>query len=103
VGKCEGPTFESAGAHFNPEGTKHGLKNPDGPHAGDLPNLTVGSNGKGQAQVVNSHFTLGEGTNSVFHQGGTSIVIHEKADDGRTDPAGNAGGRIACGTIEKAP
>jgi Cu-Zn family superoxide dismutase len=103
VGKCEGPAFESAGSHFNPEGKKHGLKNSDGPHAGDLPNLTVGSDGKGNARVVNTHFTLGQGPNSVFHEGGTSIVIHEKADDERTDPAGNAGGRIACGTIEKVP
>jgi Cu-Zn family superoxide dismutase len=103
VGKCEAPAFESAGEHFNPGGKKHGLKNPDGPHAGDLPNLTVGSDGKGKAQVVNTRFTLGEGANSVFHQDGTAIVIHEKADDGKTDPAGNAGSRIACGVIEKAP
>jgi Cu-Zn family superoxide dismutase len=103
VGKCEAPDFESAGDHFNPGGKKHGLKNPDGPHAGDMPNLTVGPDGKGKAQVVNAHFTVSEGANSVFHQGGTAIVIHEKADDDRTDPAGNAGGRIACGVIEKAP
>jgi superoxide dismutase, Cu-Zn family len=102
VGKCEAPDFESAGAHFNPGGKKHGLKNPDGPHAGDMPNLTVGPDGKGKAQVVNTHFTLSEGANSLFQQGGTAIVIHEKADDDRTDPAGNAGGRIACGVIEKA-
>ena len=103
VGKCEAPTFESAGEHFNPGGKKHGLKNPDGPHAGDLPNITVGSDGKGKAQVVNTHFTLGEGTNSVFHAGGSAIVIHEKADDGKTDPAGDAGSRIGCGVIERAP
>jgi Cu-Zn family superoxide dismutase len=102
VGKCEVPDFESAGAHFNPGGKKHGLKNPDGPHAGDMPNLTVGPDGKGKAQVVNTHFTLSEGANSLFQGGGTAIVIHEKADDNRTDPAGNAGGRIACGVIEKA-
>ena len=103
VGKCEAPTFESAGAHFNPGGKKHGLMNPEGPHAGDLPNITVGSDGKGNAKVVNTHFTLGEGANSVFHSGGTAVVIHEKADDGKTDPAGGAGRRIACGVIEKAP
>ena len=103
VGQCEAPKFESAGKHFNPENKKHGLKNPEGPHAGDLPNVVVGSNGKGKAKVVNTHFTLGEGENSVFHTGGTAIVIHEKADDEKTDPAGNAGARIACGVIEKAP
>jgi superoxide dismutase, Cu-Zn family len=101
VGQCAGPDFESAGQHFNPEGKKHGMKNPDGPHAGDLPNLSVGADGTGSARVVNSHFTLGGGANSLFHQGGTAIVIHEKADDDKTDPAGNAGGRIACGVIEK--
>ncbi len=103
AGKCEPPNFQSAGGHFNPEGKKHGLKNPDGPHAGDMPNITVGANGKGKAQVVNTRITLGEGANSVFHEGGTAIVIHEKADDEMTDPAGNAGNRIACGVIEKAP
>jgi Cu-Zn family superoxide dismutase len=101
-GKCEAPDFKSAGGHFNPEGKKHGLKNPDGPHAGDMPNITVGATGKGRAQVVNTRVTLGDGPNSVFHEGGTAIVIHEKADDEMTDPAGNAGNRIACGMIEKA-
>ena len=66
VGKCEPPTFESAGDHFNPGGKKHGLKNPEGPHAGDLPNISVGSDGKGNTQVINTHFSLGEGANSVF-------------------------------------
>ena len=103
VGKCEAPTFESAGTHFNPGGKKHGLMNPDGPHAGDLPNIRVEADGKGNTEVVNTHFTLGAGTNSVFHPGGSAMVIHEKADDGKTDPAGGAGRRIACGVIEKAP
>jgi Cu-Zn family superoxide dismutase len=102
VGKCEAPGFNSAGGHFNPEGKKHGLKNPAGPHAGDMPNITVGSNGKGKAQVVNTHVTLSSGPNSVFHEGGTALIIHEKADDDTSDPAGNAGNRIACGVIEKA-
>ncbi len=102
AGKCEAPDFKSAGGHFNPEGKKHGLKNPDGPHAGDMPNITVAANGRGRAQLVNTRITLGEGANSVFHEGGTAIVIHEKADDDMTDPAGNAGNRIACGVIGKA-
>jgi Cu-Zn family superoxide dismutase len=103
AGKCEAPDFKSAGGHFNPERKKHGLKNPEGPHAGDMPNIVVGANGQGRKQVVNTRITLGEGANSVFHEGGTAIVIHEKADDEMTDPAGNAGNRIACGAIEKAP
>ncbi len=101
VGKCEPPDFKSAGGHFNPGHTQHGLKNPAGPHAGDMPNLTVNAKGKGKATVVNTWVTLGAGDNSLFHEGGTAIVIHEKADDNMTDPAGNAGSRIACGVIEK--
>jgi len=101
VGKCEPPDFKTAGGHFNPENKKHGLKNPAGPHAGDMPNISVGQNGKGRAALLNRRVTLGEGANSLFHEGGTALVIHEKADDDMTDPAGNAGNRIACGVIEK--
>ena len=97
------PLSNQRATHFNPGGKKHGLMNPEGPHAGDLPNITVGRMARGTQQVVNTHFTLGEGANSVFHSGGSAIVIHEKADDGKTDPAGDAGDRIACGVIEKAP
>ena len=66
-----------------------------------MPNVTVAANGKGKATVVNTHVTLAEGENSLFQEGGTALVIHEKADDDMTDPAGNAGNRIACGVIEK--
>jgi superoxide dismutase, Cu-Zn family len=102
VGSCEPPDFKSAGGHFNPQGKKHGLMNAEGPHAGDMPNFTVGANGKGKTTYVDERVTLGEGANSLFHEGGTSLVIHEKADDNKSDPAGNAGPRIACGVIEKA-
>ncbi len=101
VGQCEAPGFTSAGGHFNPHGKKHGLNNPDGPHAGDMPNFTVGANGKGKTTYVDERVTLADGANSLFHQGGTALVIHEKADDNASDPAGNAGSRIACGVIEK--
>ena len=101
VGKCDAPDFKTAGGHFNPENKKHGLKNPEGPHAGDMPNITVNPKGVGKAKVLNTHVTLGEGANSLFHEGGTALVIHAKADDDMTDPAGNAGDRIACGLIEK--
>ena len=101
VGKCEPPDFKSAGGHFNPEHKEHGLNNPKGSHAGDMPNFTVAANGKGKTSYVDARVTLGEGANSLFHEGGTALVIHEKADDNVSDPAGNAGARIACGVIEK--
>jgi superoxide dismutase, Cu-Zn family len=98
--KCE-PPFTSAGPHFNPENKKHGLQNPDGPHAGDMMNFTVGPNGTAKTTVVASNMTLGEGKDSVFTSDGTALMIHEKADDMKTDPAGAAGNRIACGVISK--
>jgi len=101
VGKCEGPAFASAGGHFNPGMKKHGMNNPDGPHAGDLPNFEVGANGKAHIKTMDMSVVLGDGPNSLFHDGGTSLVIHGMADDYKTDPAGNSGPRIACGVIEK--
>ena len=99
VGLCEAPDFASAGPHFNPEGKQHGWDNPQGHHLGDLHNVNVSSDGKAIVHVLIAGVTLGEGPNSLFHEGGTSLVIHEKPDDGKTDPAGNAGARIACGVI----
>ena len=101
VGKCDPPGFQSAGSHFNPEGKKHGLKSPDGPHAGDMPDITVKADGKATASVVDTRVTLGEGKGSLFHEGGSAIVIHAKPDDNVTDPTGNAGDRIACGVVSK--
>jgi Cu-Zn family superoxide dismutase len=75
--------------------------NPEGPHAGDLPNLEVKADGLGKASLLDQNVTLGQGQNSLFHEGGTSLVIHANADDYKTDPAGNSGARIACGVIEK--
>ena len=99
--KCDPPDFKSAGGHFNPDGKKHGLENPDGHHAGDMTNFTVGADGKAAATVENKDVTLGAGSHSLFSNGGTALVIHAKADDMKTDPAGNAGDRIACGVISK--
>lgn len=99
--KCEGPTFETAGAHFNPDNKQHGLKNPKGPHAGDMNNFTVSQKGTANATVADTRLTLGDGNYSVFTGGGTSLVIHAKADDMKTDPSGESGDRIACGTITK--
>lgn len=101
VGKCEGPAFASAGGHFNPEMKMHGKDNPAGPHAGDLLNFTVGKDGKAKATLIADKVTLGDGANSLFHPGGTALVIHAGPDDYKTDPAGNSGARIACGVIEK--
>ena len=99
--KCDAPDFKSAGPHFNPDGKKHGLDSPDGHHAGDMLNLTVDADGKANATLVDNDVTLGDGTHSLFSNGGTAIVIHAKADDMKTDPSGNSGDRIACGVITK--
>jgi superoxide dismutase, Cu-Zn family len=101
--KCEAPDFKSAGGHFNPSNKHHGLQNPDGPHEGDMENITVGSRGSLKKTITNSKVTLGDDSaaNSLFANGGTAIVIHAKADDMKSDPAGNAGDRIACGVISK--
>jgi Cu-Zn family superoxide dismutase len=88
VGRCDPPDFASAGGHFNPGGKKHGLKNPAGPHAGDLPSLAVGPDGGARTTVTAPWITLGAGSNSVFHPGGTALVIHAGPDDDVTDPAG---------------
>jgi superoxide dismutase, Cu-Zn family len=99
--KCEGPDFKSAGGHFNPDAKHHGLENPEGPHAGDIPNFTVNAKGKAKSTVIAPNVTLGDDAHSVFSGGGTALVVHAKADDGKTDPSGNSGDRIACGTITK--
>lgn len=99
--KCDGPDFKSAGPHFNPDGKKHGLHNPEGPHAGDAPNFKVDAKGKSRETVGAPNVTLGDDPHSVFTGGGTALVIHAKADDQKTDPSGNSGDRIACGVITK--
>ena len=101
MAKCDAPTFESAGPHFNPDGKQHGPQNPQGPHAGDMNNFTVAADGVAKTTVVNPRVTLMAGGNSVFAGDGTALVIHAQADDMKTDPAGNAGDRIACGRIVK--
>lgn len=99
VGKCEGPDFTSAGGHFNPRGRKHGLKSPDGPHAGDLPNMLVAKDGSGRFEAKTDAFTLKGGAVSLFDSDGSALVIHAGVDDYMTDPTGNAGDRAACGLI----
>jgi len=104
-GQChagEAKPFDSAGPHFNPFGKKHGKDNPEGPHAGDLPNFEVKADGTAHVEVVAALVTLEEGKpNSLLKAGGTCLMIHEKPDDYKTDPTGNAGTRWACGMIVK--
>lgn len=101
MAKCDGPDFKSAGGHFNPDKKKHGLENPDGHHAGDMLNVKVDAKGKAKATVTDGDVNLNADDHSLFADGGTALMIHAKADDMKTDPSGNAGDRIACGTITK--
>ena len=103
TGLCDPPEFTSAGGHFNPANRQHGFENPAGHHAGDLPNMTVGADGRGSLSAVARGATLeGNGPNSLRKPGGTALVVHATADDYRTDPSGNSGARIACGVIAPA-
>ncbi len=97
--QCEGPTFTSAGSHFNPDGKQHGLQNPKGPHAGDLPNVVVDEQGRLKLDFVAPLLTLKPGKYSLLDADGSSLMIHANPDDYLTDPAGNAGARIACGPV----
>jgi Cu-Zn family superoxide dismutase len=99
--KCDPPDFKTAGGHFNPAGKKHGIDNPDGHHNGDLPlNLTVSADGTVKKSFEAKDVTLDPSApNSVFANGGTSLVVHAGPDDMKTDPSGNSGNRIACGVI----
>jgi Cu-Zn family superoxide dismutase len=100
AGKCE-PPFESAGGHFNPGQHKHGILSGEG-HAGDMPNLHIPQSGQLEVEVVNTAISLDKGKpNSVFQPSGTAVVIHDGKDDYQSDPAGNAGDRIACGVIQQ--
>ena len=95
VGMCEGPKFESAGGHWNPGGKQHGLNNPAGSHAGDMPNLTVGEDGRGIASATLTGGTVAD----LLDTDGAALVVHAKADDQTTDPSGDSGDRIACGVL----
>jgi Cu-Zn family superoxide dismutase len=100
VGKCEGPAFKSAGPDFNPDRTKHGIMNPEGPHAGDLPNIHVPADGKLEVEFLNPVVTIAQEA-ALLDTDGSSLVIHANADDYKTDPGGNAGPGIACGVIAR--
>jgi Cu-Zn family superoxide dismutase len=100
VPKCEAPDFKSAGGHFNPDGKKHGFDSPDGHHAGDIKNFTVGADGKVTVRLEDNDVTLKDGPHALLSSG-AAIVVHAKADDYKTDPSGNSGDRVACGVITK--
>ena len=96
--KCDAPSFESAGAHLNPAGKQHGLENPLGPHSGDMNNVKVSKDGRLKTTITNKRVTVGSGPASLSSSG-AALVIHANPDDMKSDPAGNAGDRIACGVI----
>jgi Cu-Zn family superoxide dismutase len=93
--------FKSAGAHFSPTEHKHGVRVENGPHAGDMMNQFVASDGKLRAHVINTRITLKDGESSVFDKDGSALVVHAKADDYKSQPSGDAGDRIACAVIER--
>jgi Cu-Zn family superoxide dismutase len=103
VARCEPPSFESAGGHFNPSKAEHGTANPRGPHAGDLPTIVVDATGKGHLEFTNSRVSVRKkGANSLLDGNGSALVVHANADDMRTDPDGASGARMACGVIVQA-
>ncbi len=97
VGRCDAPDFTTAGAHWNPAGTQHGMMNPQGPHNGDLPNLIVGTDGRGTLGVTVPDATI----DGVLDADGSAMVVHANPDDLKTDPSGNSGGRIVCGVFRQ--
>jgi len=99
VGSCS-PNFDAAGPHYNPMAKQHGLDNPDGPHAGDLPNLTIQPDGRGTLDAKTNLVTITPGSMTIFDADGSAVVIHAQADDQKTDPSGNSDGRIACAVLQ---
>ncbi|HEX8655578.1 MAG TPA: superoxide dismutase family protein [Allosphingosinicella sp.] len=99
VGRCDPPGFESAGPHWNPSNRLHGRDNPRGQHAGDLPNLLVGTDGRGSFEYTVPGASLSGGTRRLLDSDGAAVVLHVRPDDYRTDPSGNSGARIACGVL----
>ena len=104
VGRCDPPEFTSAGPHWNPVSRKHGMNNPEGPHAGDLPNVTVAANGVlGETVTLTGASLTATGPDLLLDADGAALVLHAAADDYVTDPSGNSGARIACAVITPTP
>lgn len=102
TGQCDAPDFKSAGGHFNPGDAKHGILSEGGPHAGDMPNIFVPESGELRADVFVDGVTIADGDNALLDDDGAAFMVHATVDDYETDPAGDAGNRIACGVIEQA-
>ncbi|MCI4589957.1 superoxide dismutase family protein [Sphingobium sp. BYY-5] len=100
TGTCTGPDFTSAGGHWNPTGRQHGKDNPAGMHMGDMPNMLAGPDGAGDLEYVVPHGSIKDGATPLLDADGAAVVIHAQADDNKTDPTGNAGGRVACGVLK---
>ena len=100
TGMCQGPAFTTAGSHLNPAGKKHGLLGPQGPHLGDLPNLTVDKNGKAATTVDVTGAEAAKGLKAFVGARGMSLVIHADPDDEKTDPTGSSGARVACAVFK---
>lgn len=101
TGQCTPPDFSAAGGHFNPTGVGHGLLDPDGPHAGDLPNLWIEADGSADYTVTSDLISLEPGERSLFDSDGSAVVIHSGPDDYLTDQAGDSSSRLACGVIRQ--
>lgn len=99
TGTCTPPDFTSAGGHWNPTGHQHGKDNPQGMHMGDMPNMLAGADGRGEMEYVIPGGMIRDGATPLLDADGAAVVIHAQADDNKTDPAGNAGGRVACGVL----
>ncbi|TFI57378.1 superoxide dismutase family protein [Sphingomonas parva] len=99
TGRCDPPAFTTAGPHWNPTGRQHGKDNPQGMHKGDLPNLLVGTDGRGSFEYTIPDASLTGGASALLDADGAAVVVHQSADDYRTDPSGNSGNRIACGVL----
>ncbi|WP_374939372.1 superoxide dismutase family protein [Sphingomonas sp. NBWT7] len=96
TGRCDAPTFETAGGHWNPTAMKHGSMNPQGPHQGDIPNLIVDSGGRGTVAATVPSATMA----GLLDTDGAAFIVHAGPDDLKTDPSGNSGGRLACGVFQ---
>jgi superoxide dismutase, Cu-Zn family len=101
IGRCDAPAFTSAGDHFNPRNARHGLANPEGQHAGDMPAIAADASGRAVVDHTTALVTLTNGATSLFDADGSAIVVHASSDDQRTDPSGNSGSRIACGVLDR--
>jgi len=104
IGACS-PTFAAAGGHYNPLGHQHGLDNPNGAHAGDLPNLIVNAEGVANLNATTDRVTISPGPTTLFDSTplavGSAFIIHANEDDQVTDATnGNSGARVACAVIE---